>query len=71
MFGFDTPSPDIATMAIEIAAEFGLIIRGSRYGKGRAIKVRPPLICGQQHIDELVAKLDRTFIKLAQKINAA
>lgn len=69
MFGFDTPSPEITTMAIEIAAEHGLIIRGSRYGKGRAIKVRPPLICGSDHIDELVAKLDCTFTKLEKKLN--
>lgn len=70
MFGFDTPSPEIAAMAIELAAEFGLIIRGSRYGKGRAIKVRPPLICGASHIDEIADKLDRTFNKLAQNINS-
>lgn len=68
MFGFDMPSPEIAAMAIEIAAEFGLIIRGSRYGKGRAIKVRPPIICSPQHIDEIAAKLDRTFLKLAQTL---
>lgn len=69
MFGFDTPSPEIAAMVIEIASELGLVIRGSRYGKGRAIKVRPPLICGSHHIDEIAAKLDRTFIKLEHKLN--
>lgn len=70
MFGFDTPSPEITAMAIDIAAELGLIIRGSRYGKGSAIKVRPPLICGMHHIDEIVAKLDCTFIKLEQKLSS-
>lgn len=70
MFGFDTPSPEIAAMAIDIAAEQGLIIRGSRYGKGRAIKVRPPLICDPIHIDEIIAKLDLTFTLLEQKINS-
>lgn len=69
MFGFDTPSPEIAAMAIGIAAELGLIIRGSRYGKGRAIKVRPPLICERHHIDEIVDKLDRTFIELEKQLN--
>lgn len=69
MFGFDTPSPEIAAMVIEIASELGLVIRGSRYGKGRAIKVRPPLICSAHHIDEIADKLDRTFIKLAHKLN--
>lgn len=67
MFGFDTLSPEIAAMAIEIAAEQGLIIRGSRYGKGRAIKVRPPLICKRHHIEEIVTKLDRTFSILEEK----
>jgi len=70
MFGFDTPSPEIAAMAIDLAAEFGLIIRGSRYGKGRAIKIRPPLICEARHIDEIAAKLDRTFNVLAQNVNS-
>lgn len=69
MFGFDTPSPEIAAMAIDIAAEHGLIIRGSRYGKGRAIKVRPPLICRPHHIDEIITKLDCTFTQLEQTIN--
>lgn len=35
MFGFDTPSPEIAAQAIELAASQGLIIRGSRYGRLR------------------------------------
>ncbi|MBJ3816820.1 aspartate aminotransferase family protein [Shimwellia pseudoproteus] len=69
MFGFDTPSPEIAVMAIDIAAQLGLIIRGSRYGKGRAIKVRPPLTCDTNHLDEIIDKLDSTFTRLEQKLN--
>ncbi|PKH23907.1 aspartate aminotransferase family protein [Enterobacterales bacterium CwR94] len=64
MFGFDTPSPEIAAQAIELAASEGLIIRGSRYGKGSAIKVRPPLICERHHLDEIIQKLDLAFTKL-------
>lgn len=70
MYGFDTPSPEIASMVIAIAADQGLILRGSRYGKGRAIKVRPPLICKRHHLDEIIAKLDRTFTTLEQHINS-
>ncbi|PIJ49150.1 aspartate aminotransferase family protein [Erwinia sp. OLTSP20] len=69
MFGFDVPDPEIAALAISIAAEQGLIIRGSRYGKGKAIKVRPPLTCQRHHIDEIISKLDRTFSLLEHRIN--
>ncbi|MFG1174673.1 aspartate aminotransferase family protein [Erwiniaceae bacterium CAU 1747] len=64
MFGFDTPSPEIAAQAIELAASQGLIIRGSRYGKGSAIKIRPPLICERRHLDEIIQKLDLVFTEL-------
>jgi len=64
MFGFDTPSPEIAAQVIELAANQGLIIRGSRYGKGSAIKIRPPLVCELHHLDEIIQKLDLAFIAL-------
>ncbi|MBJ7222326.1 MULTISPECIES: class-III pyridoxal-phosphate-dependent aminotransferase [unclassified Brenneria] len=61
MYGFDTPSPEYATQAIAIAAKHRLIIRGARYGKGKALKVRPPLICTREHLQEILTKLDSTF----------
>ncbi|MFP7327508.1 class-III pyridoxal-phosphate-dependent aminotransferase [Serratia marcescens] len=64
MFGFDTPSPEIAAQAIDLAASKGLIIRGSRYGKGNAIKIRPPLVCERRHLDEIIQKLDIAFTAL-------
>lgn len=64
MFGFDTPSPEIAAQAIELAASKGLIIRGSRYGKGCAIKIRPPLVCERSHLNEIIQKLDLVFTAL-------
>lgn len=64
MFGFDTPSPEIAAQVIELAANQGLIIRGSRYGKGSAIKIRPPLVCERHHLDEIIQKLDLAFTAL-------
>lgn len=61
MFGFDTPSPEFAAQCIKIASALGLIIRGARYGKSKALKVRPPLICTREHLDEILSKLDETF----------
>ena len=66
MFGFDTPSPEYAAKAIKVAASHGLIIRGARYGKSNALKVRPPLICTQQHLQEILTKLDETFTQISQ-----
>ncbi|MDX7987129.1 aspartate aminotransferase family protein [Xenorhabdus sp. 12] len=65
MYGFDTPSPDFAAQVIATANRHHLILRGSRYGKGRAIKVRPPLICTQEHLNEILHKLDLTFSELS------
>ncbi|PHM62718.1 aspartate aminotransferase family protein [Xenorhabdus ishibashii] len=64
MYGFDTPTPEFAAQAIATANRHHLILRGSRYGKGRAIKVRPPLICTQEHLAEILHKLDLTFSEL-------
>ncbi|AYA41940.1 aspartate aminotransferase family protein [Xenorhabdus nematophila] len=64
MYGFDTPSPEFAARAIATASRHHLILRGSRYGKGKTIKVRPPLICTLAHLDEILYKLDLTFAEL-------
>ncbi|CDG22793.1 putative 4-aminobutyrate aminotransferase, PLP-dependent [Xenorhabdus poinarii G6] len=64
MYGFDTPSPSFAAQVIATASRHHLILRGSRYGKGRTIKVRPPLICTQAHLAEILHKLDLTFAEL-------
>ncbi|MBD2811665.1 aspartate aminotransferase family protein [Xenorhabdus sp. Vera] len=64
MYGFDTPSPDFAAQVIATASRHHLILRGSRYGKGKAIKVRPPLVCTQAHLNEILHKLDLTFSEL-------
>ncbi|MDC9590438.1 aspartate aminotransferase family protein [Xenorhabdus sp. XENO-10] len=64
MYGFDTPNPDFAAQTIATASRHNLILRGSRYGKGKTIKVRPPLICTQEHLAEILHKLDLTFSEL-------
>lgn len=66
MFGLDTPSPEYAAQIIDLAYKHHLIIRGSRYGKSCTLKVRPPLICTRQHIDEIINKLDITFNEMNQ-----
>ncbi|WP_207847545.1 MULTISPECIES: aspartate aminotransferase family protein [unclassified Pseudomonas] len=65
MFGFDTPSPEFAKQFIDLAHKNGLIIRGSRYGKSSALKVRPPLICTRLHIDEILQKIDLTLNQIS------
>ncbi|MDC9615127.1 aspartate aminotransferase family protein [Xenorhabdus khoisanae] len=65
MYGFDTPNPEFAAQAIATASRHHLILRGSRYGKGKAIKVRPPLICTQEHLNEILHKIDLTFSELS------
>ncbi|WP_224992568.1 aspartate aminotransferase family protein [Acinetobacter pittii] len=71
MYGFDTPSPEFAAQCIKTASSLGLIIRGARYGKSSALKVRPPLICERAHLDEILNKLDQTFNILTQVQNKA
>ncbi|CBJ45175.1 putative aminotransferase (partial), partial [Erwinia amylovora ATCC 49946] len=66
LYGFDTPSPQYAAEVIAIAAKHGLIIRGARYGKSNALKVRPPLICTREHLQEILTKLDATFNEIQQ-----
>ncbi|MDX7992140.1 class-III pyridoxal-phosphate-dependent aminotransferase [Xenorhabdus littoralis] len=64
MYGFDTPTPDFAAQVIATANRHRLILRGSRYGKGRSLKVRPPLMCTREHLNEILHKLDLTFAEL-------
>ncbi|CCG88569.1 aspartate aminotransferase family protein [Erwinia piriflorinigrans] len=66
MYGFDTPSMEYAAEAIHIAEKHGLIIRGARYGKSKALKVRPPLISTREHLQEILSKLDATFSDMQQ-----
>ncbi|WP_207916339.1 aspartate aminotransferase family protein [Micromonospora sp. KC723] len=57
MQAFDLPtSLDVRTF-IEVAKRHGLILRGSRYGFGRTVKVRPPLIITEDEVGELLVRL--------------
>lgn len=61
MYGFDTPSIDFAAELIRIADRNGLIIRGARYGRSTAIKIRPPLICKKEELKEIIEKLEKSL----------
>ncbi len=64
MIGFEivdeTGEPDVARThrVVEEARTRGLLLRTSRYGRGNVIKIRPPLIIGDDESAELIAKLD-------------
>ncbi|PYG87955.1 4-aminobutyrate aminotransferase-like enzyme [Ruminiclostridium sufflavum DSM 19573] len=57
MLAFDMKSSTAATDFIRIAKENGLIMRGSRYGLGNTVKVRPPLIISEEEIEEILERL--------------
>ncbi|MDR7275414.1 aspartate aminotransferase family protein [Catenuloplanes atrovinosus] len=57
MQAFDLPDADAVRRFLPIAKHHGLIMRGSRYGFGRAVKVRPPLIITPEQVGELLARL--------------
>ncbi|MDP9793937.1 4-aminobutyrate aminotransferase-like enzyme [Catenuloplanes nepalensis] len=64
MLAFDLPDAEAVARFLPIAKRHGLIMRGSRYGFGRAVKVRPPLIITPAQVDDLLERLRaalRTF----------
>jgi 4-aminobutyrate aminotransferase-like enzyme len=67
MFGFDLPDSASVASCIEMARRHGLILRGSRYGRGRTVKVRPPLVVTGDDISEIVARLDMTLDDLQEE----
>lgn len=69
MFGFDLPSKDEVSHLISVAYEHGLILRGSRYGFGKTIKIRPPLIAKKQDLQEIFGKLNASLTHIYGKHN--
>jgi 4-aminobutyrate aminotransferase-like enzyme len=63
MLAFDLPTSADVARFIPLAREHGLILRGSRYGFGRTVKVRPPLIVSE---DEAFDIIDGLTAALAQ-----
>lgn len=57
MQAFDLPTSEAVGALIELGRRNGLILRGSRYGFGRAVKVRPPLIITEDQVAEVLVRL--------------
>ncbi|WP_129840942.1 aminotransferase class III-fold pyridoxal phosphate-dependent enzyme [Streptomyces sp. RFCAC02] len=63
MRAFDLPTPQDVARFITVARDEGLILRGSRYGFGTAVKVRPPLIVTEDEAHEIVDRLTSALIR--------
>ncbi|KHD79296.1 acetylornithine aminotransferase [Actinoplanes utahensis] len=61
MQAFDLPTSVDVEQFIALGRRHGLILRGSRYGFGRAVKVRPPLIITGEQVDDLLDRLHATL----------
>lgn len=57
MQAFDLPTSTAVHTFLGHARRHGLILRGSRYGFGRAVKVRPPLIITEEQVADVLARL--------------
>ena len=59
------PDVDLTNRIIDLALEnHHLILRGSRYGFGNVVKVRPSLTATLDDIEEICARLDKLFSEL-------
>ncbi|WIN00175.1 aspartate aminotransferase family protein [Actinoplanes oblitus] len=61
MQAFDLPTSVDVEQFIAHGRRHGLILRGSRYGFGRTVKVRPPLIITPEQVGELLTRLRATL----------
>jgi 4-aminobutyrate aminotransferase-like enzyme len=61
MLAFDLPTSVDVEIFLAVAKRHGLILRSSRYGFGRAVKVRPPLIITDDEVRDLLTRLRNTL----------
>ncbi|SDT62059.1 aspartate aminotransferase family protein [Actinoplanes derwentensis] len=61
MQAFDLPTSVDVEEFIALGRRHGLILRGSRYGFGNTVKVRPPLIITTAQVDDLLSRLRDTL----------
>jgi 4-aminobutyrate aminotransferase-like enzyme len=60
MIGVELATPELAERAVERLRGAGILI--GRTGKhDTVLKIRPPLVFGDEHADALVAALDRAL----------
>jgi 4-aminobutyrate aminotransferase-like enzyme len=56
--------PDVSLCNQIIKAAYStqkMIVRGSRYGRGNVVKVRPPLITEDRDLEEIIVRLDKAI----------
>lgn len=70
MLAFDMPDSTAATDFIKVAKENGLIMRGSRYGFGNTVKVRPPLIISGEEVQKLLERLKAALKQYGEEKHA-
>lgn len=70
MLAFDMKNSTATKDFIKIAKENGLIMRGSRYGFGHTVKVRPPLIVTEEEVQKILERL-RAALKQYEEVNHA
>ncbi|GAB1691171.1 aspartate aminotransferase family protein [Krasilnikovia sp. M28-CT-15] len=66
MLGFDLPDSASVAAFIEVAKGHGLLLRGSRYGFGRTVKVRPPLVVNAAEVADIVRGLRSALTELQE-----
>jgi 4-aminobutyrate aminotransferase-like enzyme len=65
------PSSDLTNRIIARARNDGMILRGSRYGFGNVVKVRPALVATEPDLELIVERLDRSVATVASEGPAA
>ncbi|MDF2985956.1 MAG: aminotransferase class-III [Eubacterium sp.] len=71
MLAFDMPGSTATADFIKIAKENGLIMRGSRYGFGNTVKVRPPLIITEEEVEKVLQQLKAALIQYEEEKHAS
>ncbi len=64
MLAFDLPTSSDVAAFIALGKANGLLLRGSRYGFGNTVKVRPPLIIAQSEAHAVLRGLDAALTQL-------
>ncbi|CAM5744121.1 aspartate aminotransferase family protein [Streptomyces afghaniensis] len=64
MLAFDLPSAADVARFIAISRENGVIVRGSRYGFGNTVKVRPPLTTTESDVHDILTSLRTSLQQL-------
>jgi 4-aminobutyrate aminotransferase-like enzyme len=65
------PSAELANRVIDVALHrHALIVRGSRYGRGNTVKVRPALVATDAEVGDVTARLARALREVADEVGA-